>query len=73
MKHIKLHQDNILAQLLEINGKFSSSSRMKHTKAKIFAIKDKVDDKDIMIKHCLTEVMWADILTNLNKEGVLGR
>ena len=63
VKHIELHQDNISAQLLEINGKFSSSSKTKHIKAKIFFVKDKVDDGDIVIKDCPTEVMWADILT----------
>ena len=41
VKHIELHQDNISAQLLEINGKFPSSSKTKHIKAKIFFIKDK--------------------------------
>ena len=34
---------------------------MKHIKAKIFFVKDKVDDRDIMIKDHPTEVIWADI------------
>ena len=63
MKHIELQQDNIPAQLLDMNGKFSSLSKMKHIKAMIFFIKDKVDDGDIVIKDCPTKVMWVDILT----------
>ena len=63
VKHIELHQDSISARLLEINGKFSSSIKMRHVKAEIFFVKDKVDDGDIVIKDCPTEVMWANILT----------
>ena len=63
IKNIKLHQDNISAQLLERNGKFSSSSKTKHIKAKIFFVKDKVNDGDVVINDCPTEVVWADILT----------
>ena len=63
VKHIELHQENISAQLLEINGKFSSSSKTKHIKAQIFFVKDKVDDDDTVIKDCPTKVTWADILT----------
>ena len=59
MKHIELRQDNTSAQLLERNGKFSSLSKTKHIKAKIFFVKDKVDNGDIMQTSCLS----------LNKEG----
>ena len=63
MKHIELHQDNILAQICEINGKFSRSIRTKHINAKIFFVKNNIDARDIVIKDCPTEVMYADILT----------
>ena len=63
VKHIELHQDDILDQLLEINSKFFSLSKTKYIKAKIFFIKDKVNDGDVVIKDCPTEVMWADIIT----------
>ena len=63
MNHIELHQDIISSQLLEINGKFCSSDKTKHIKAKIFFIKEKVNDGDIVINDCPTKVMWADILT----------
>jgi len=39
----EIFQDNISAQMLEINGKLSSTKRTKHTKAKFFFVKDKVD------------------------------
>ena len=37
--------------------------KTKHIKAKIFFVKDKVDDGDVVIKNFPTKVMWADILT----------
>ena len=63
VKHIKIHQDDISTQILEINCKFSSSNKTKHIKTKIFFVKDKVDEGDVVIKDCPTEVMWADIMS----------
>ena len=63
VEFVELHQDNISAQMLEVNGRFSSSKKTKHIKAKFFFIKDKVDQGEIKVKDCPTEVMWADILT----------
>ena len=63
MEFVELHQDNVSAQLLDVNGRFSSSKKTKHIKAKFFFIKDKVDLGEIKVKDCPTEVMWADILT----------
>ena len=45
------------------NGKLSSGKRTKHIKAKFFFIKDRVDDGEIRVVDCLTEEMWADIMT----------
>ena len=42
---VELFQDNISAQLLATNGKFSSSKKTKHIKAKFFFVKDKVDSE----------------------------
>ena len=70
VEHIELHQDNVSAQLLEINGKFSSSSKTKHIKAHIFYVKDKVGDGNVVIRDCPTEVMWADIQTK-PKQGTI--
>ena len=43
VKYEEVHQDNVSAQILETNGKFSSSRKTKHIKAKFLFIKDKVD------------------------------
>ena len=51
-------------------GNFSCPSKTKHTKAKIFFIKDKVEDRDIVIKDCPTGVMWADVMTK-PKQGMV--
>lgn len=58
-----LHQDNKSALLPESNGMHSASKRTKHIKVWYFFIKDKVDQKEIMLKYCPTDKMWADILT----------
>ena len=43
VKYAEIHQDHVSAQMLETNGKFSSSMKTKHIKEKIFLIKDKVN------------------------------
>jgi hypothetical protein len=63
MEPLLLYQDNMSAILLETNGKASSSRRTKHIKVKYFYIKKKVDDREIVIKHCPMEQMWTDINT----------
>jgi hypothetical protein len=63
VEHVELFQDNISAQMLETNGRASSSRKTKHVKAKFFFIKDRVDDGEIKIVDCPTEQMWADINT----------
>ena len=35
----------------------------KHIKAKFFFIKDRVDNREIRVKDCPAEEMWADIMT----------
>ena len=64
-----LYQDNMSAILLETNRKGSSYKRTKHIKVKYFYIKDKIDQGEIMVKHCPTEQMWSDINTK-PKQGV---
>ena len=58
--NVELFQDNISAQMLEVNGKFSSSKKTKHIRAKFFFIKDRIDSGDIRVIDCPTEDMWAD-------------
>jgi hypothetical protein len=60
---VGLYQDNISTQLLIKNGKMSSGKKTKHIKAKFFLVKDRVDDGEIKVIDCPTEVMWADIMT----------
>ena len=50
-----LYQDTMSAILLETNGRASSSKRTKHIKVKYYLNKDKVNQKEITIKHCPTE------------------
>jgi hypothetical protein len=45
------------------NGQFSSGKKTKHIKAKFFFIKDRVDDREMRVIDCLSENMWADVLT----------
>ena len=58
-----VYQDNQSTIRLAINGNLSSSSRTKHIKARYYFVKEKIDDKEIEIRYCPTEAMWADILT----------
>jgi hypothetical protein len=51
------------ALLVEKNGRISSSKWTKHIKAKYFLIKDYYESGEIDLWYCLTDVMWADVLT----------
>ena len=62
-EYVGLYQDNISTQLLMKNGGFSSGKEKKHIKAKFFFIKDRVDDGEMQVINCLSENMWADVLT----------
>jgi hypothetical protein len=48
---------------MEKNGGVSVSKRSKHIKAKYFLVKDYYEAKEIDLKYCPTESMWADVLT----------
>jgi hypothetical protein len=65
-----LYQDNMSAMLLETNGKASSSKRTKHIKVKYFFVKDKINQGEIAVKHCLTKEKWMDINTK-PKQGAV--
>jgi hypothetical protein len=58
-----IFQDNMSSLSLEKNGRISSSKRTKHIKAKYFLIKDYYKSGVIDLRYCLTDVMWADVLT----------
>ena len=61
-------QDNLSTMRLAINGSLSSSSRTKHIKAKYYFVKDKIDEGEVDLRHCPTEIMWSDVL-NKPKQG----
>lgn len=62
-----VYQDNKSTILLEMNGKGSSSKWTKHIKVWYFFVKDKVDNKELSIKYCPTEKMWANTMTKLRQ------
>jgi hypothetical protein len=43
----------------------STGKKTKHIKAKLFFIKDRIDDGKIRVLDCPAEEMWADIMTKL--------
>ena len=61
--YAEIHQDNVIAQMLETNGKFSSSRKTKHIKAKFFFIKDKVNSEEVKIVDFPAGVMYENVLT----------
>jgi len=63
MKCARIHQDNNLAILLEVNGRMSSTKRTKHIKNKFFFVKDKVDQRKIEIRKWDTKDMWSGVCT----------
>jgi hypothetical protein len=65
-----LYQDNMSAMLLETNGKASSLKCTKHIKVNYFFVKDKIDQEEIVVKHCPTKQMWTDINTK-PKQGAV--
>ena len=63
VKYAEVHQDNVSAQMLETNGKFSKLRKTKHIKAKLFFIKDEVYNEGIKIMDCPEGVICTDVLT----------
>ena len=53
-------QDNESATLLENDGELSSSDHTKHVNVQCYFVKDCIDRKELCIKFCGTEKMWAD-------------
>jgi hypothetical protein len=59
---VTVMQDNTSTIALATNGK-SSSDMTKHIKVRHFLIKQHIEEGDVIIKHCPTKEMWADLLT----------
>ena len=58
-----LHQDNMSAMKLEMNGKRSSTQRTRHLNIKFFYVTDQIEKGWLKVKHCQTDDMVADLLT----------
>jgi hypothetical protein len=58
-----LFQDNQSTMQLKVNGSFLSSKCTKHIKCRYFFIGNKIEDRDLAVQYCQTEIMWADVLT----------
>ena len=50
-----LYQDNMIAMLLENNGKKSSTKNTRNINVSYYFIKDQVETGDVVIKHFPTE------------------
>ena len=50
-----LYQDNMSAMLLENNRNKYSTKNTKHINVRYYLIKDRVETRDVVIKHCPTE------------------
>ena len=49
--------------MLASNGRWSSSKRTKHIKARYFLVKDKIDQGELSIEYMPTDQMWSDVNT----------
>ena len=58
-----MHQDNMATELLENNGKASSSRRTKHINIRYFFITDRIKKGELTVKWCPTEEMIGDFMT----------
>ena len=57
------YQDNESAIKMEKNGIRSCGEKTRHIKIRYFFIKDILENDEIDLKYCRTEVMLADLLT----------
>ena len=58
-----MYQDNQSAIRMERNGRNSCTGNSRHIDVRYFFIKDRVDDGNIRIEYCPTEIMIADYFT----------
>ena len=65
-----MHQDNMAAELLENNGKASSSKRTKHINIRCFFITDRIKQGEVTAKWCSAKEMIGDHMTK-PLQGVL--
>ena len=58
-----VYQDNQSAMLLEKNGRSSAGKRSRHLDIRYFFITDQVNQGNLEIRYCPTDVMTADYMT----------
>ena len=58
-----LYQDNKSTILLSKNRRMLDGKNSKHIKNRFFLVTDKVDQREIEIRHMVTKSMWADVNT----------
>jgi len=46
----------------EVNGIIPSSYHTKHIKTRHSFIKEKIEEGEVEVQHCPTQLMWTDIL-----------
>ena len=63
LKPSKIHQDNESSELLEKNGRGSSSKRTRHMNIRYFFVADVFKRGHITIEHCPTDEMIGDFFT----------
>jgi hypothetical protein len=63
VKKSVIYQDNKSSIALEKNGKASSSKCTKHINLSYFFIKDIINWVGVLVEHCPTKEMWANVLT----------
>ena len=58
-----IYQDNELAELLEVNGKRSSSKRTRHINIRFFLVTDAIAKGECKVKWISRDYMFADYFT----------
>ena len=58
-----IYQDNKSAILMENNGRTSCTGNSRHIHQRYFFVKDRVDQGEMRIEYCPTELMIADYFT----------
>jgi len=62
-KYNIVFRDNTSAMKLEENGRMSAGKRTRHFDIKYFYITDLIKRKELEIKYCPTNSIWADYMT----------
>ncbi len=64
-----IFQNNESAELLEVNGKKSSSKRTRHINICHFLVTDEISKEEFEVRCILRNYMYADYLTKAQQEA----